>query len=313
MHTPLLPYQLADVFTDRTYGGNPLAVFDAAPALSDAAMQTIARELNLSETVFVRPPRDPAHACALRIFTPASELPFAGHPTVGSAIVLAQRGHFGAADATGLQHVVVEEGVGPIAIDIHWRDGVPVFARFRTARLPECAPAPLSRAALAAILSLNEDAVLEQPAAQMASCGVPFLCVALRDRTALAQSRIDNGALARLAGAVTAPKFYVYAANDAGTDLDYCARMYAPSIGIAEDAATGAAAAALAGVLAQADPRRDGRLRWTLAQGVEMGRPSRIDIEVEKIQGAIAAVYVGGSAVIVGNGHLRAPDLRTPD
>lgn len=302
---PSLHYQIADVFTDTPLTGNPLAVFVDAPALPDALMQAIAAELNLSETVFVRPPRVAGHAARLRIFTPREELPFAGHPTVGTAIVLAA--------ARGWQPIqgawsdrVLEEGVGDIPMRIRYADGRPVFAQFATARRPELGALLGETDRLASALGL-EPAALLPAAARVASCGVPFLCVAIRDLASLSGAAPSPGALGALLKALHAHGIYLYCADGTG---GWRTRMFAPELGVAEDPATGAAAAALAGVLAAADDAADGegiRRCWTLIQGVEMGRPSRIEIEADAVGGETVAVRVGGAAVIVGSGSLQLP------
>ncbi|MDQ2695825.1 MAG: PhzF family phenazine biosynthesis protein, partial [Pseudomonadota bacterium] len=183
-------FYTADVFTDRPFGGNPLAVFPDGRGLADAAMQQIAREFNLSETVFVFPPLDPAHTRRLRIFTPAAELPFAGHPTLGTAFVLAAIGELPlAGDAT---RIVFEEGVGPVPVLIRAENGRPAFMQLAAARLPEFGPPPPPEAVLAEVLSLNAaDLAGADDPAQAVSCGVPFLFVAVRHRDAVRRARVQ--------------------------------------------------------------------------------------------------------------------------
>lgn len=309
-----LPYWIADVFTNRALGGNPLAVFPDAPVLKDQLMQDIARELNLSETVFVRPAADSRHDAALRIFTPSVELPFAGHPTVGSALVLARLEKLPGARRSGdVMEIVFEEGVGPIPVTVRLRDGKPTFAQFTTAKLPSFQPAASADTLAEALgLSLDEigfarEGIVQTP--QIASCGVPFVCVPLRDLAALGRARVNAIAVERLlktAAATGFPdglSFYLYTPGEAGPD-SLRTRMYGSGVGIAEDPATGSAAAALAGVLAARDPRREGTLRWAIHQGHEMRRPSLIEIEADKRENAIQAVRVGGSAVVIGSGEL---------
>jgi len=299
-----LPYWIADVFTDRALSGNPLAVFPDAPELSDARMQAIARELNLSETVFVRPARNAMHSCALRIFTPGTELPFAGHPTVGTALVLATLDKLPNSVRSGATlSLIFEEGVGPIPVTVRLDGQRPVFAQFTAARVPELAPAA-TPAQLAAMLSLDAadiGATLDgrELTPAVASCGVPFTCVPLRSLDALARARLNVAAVS------AHQQFYLYVPTG---DVDFRARMFANDFGIAEDPATGSAAAALTGVLAAHELRTTGTLQWRITQGVEMGRPSLIEIEADKLAGKVTATRVGGSAVIVGRGQLALPD-----
>ena len=179
-------FHTADVFTDRIFGGNPLAVFPEAAGLTTARMQAIAREFNLSETAFVLPAEDPAHAACLRIFTPYTELPFAGHPTVGTAHVLASLGHIRLTGET--TQIVFEEGVGPVPVTIRAEDGRPVFCQLTAAQAPTFGPEPPPAAELAAMLSLEAADILttarDRPRA--VSCGVPFLFLPLSNRQALA-------------------------------------------------------------------------------------------------------------------------------
>ncbi len=297
-------FYTTDVFTDRIFGGNPLAVFPEAQGLTDALMQQIAREVNYSESVFVFPPDDAAHTRRLRIFTPGGELPFAGHPTLGAAHVLA------AADAVPLTgdttRIVFEEGVGPVAVTLTARDGAPDFAQLTAAQAPEFGPEPPGVEALAALLSLDvDDLSSDEFAPQAVSCGVPFLFVPVRDHEALGRIALQREAWNRTLSGFWAP--HVYALVPADGDGPMRARMFAPAMDIEEDPATGAAASALAGYLGSRDGRADGALRWVVEQGVEMGRPSRLHVEADKQGGRIVAVRVGGRSVLVSEGTMRVP------
>ena len=179
----------ADVFTERMFGGNQLAVFPEAEGLDTGVMQSIARELNISETVFVFPPADPVHTRRVRIFTPASELPFAGHPTIGTAFVLASIGEvqLGAEGAS----IVLEEGVGPVAVSIRARQGRPGYCELTAARLPEEGPPPPPLEEFASALSLRpEDLRANDLPPRGFTCGVPYLFVPLRDEASLGRARI---------------------------------------------------------------------------------------------------------------------------
>lgn len=291
-------YHTLDVFTDRVFGGNPLAVFPDARGLSGAQMQSVARELNLSETVFVLPP-EAGGTRRVRIFTPGGELPFAGHPTVGTAILLVALGEVRAED--GEVEVVLEEGVGPVPVRVRVRGGEPEFAQFTAAQAPELLPPPPAPAELATVLGLEVADIDGEPV--VVSCGVPFTVIPLRDADALARARLDTAAWERVLARTDAPGVYpVVPARPGGTVR---VRMFAPHMGIGEDPATGAAAAALGGYLGRGAD--DGTHRWTVEQGVEMGRPSRIELEADVANGRVAAVRVGGSAVRVSEGTMEIP------
>lgn len=293
----------ADVFTDRMFGGNQLAVFTDGRGLDDDTMQSIAREMNLSETVFVLPPETAQGTRRLRIFTPGRELPFAGHPTVGAAFVLAAIGDV-ALDGE-LTRIIFEEGVGPVAVMIRAENGRPVFSQLSAAKLPEFGPPPPSTEKLASMLSLSVDD-FESGAGEprACSCGVPFLFVTLRSLDALARARVNIEAWERDLSGYWAPEIYLI--THAADDADIRARMFAPSMGIGEDPATGGAATALAGYLTPVGAR-DGVRRWTIRQGVEMGRPSTILLEADVAAGAITAIRVGGASVLVSEGMLTLP------
>ncbi len=297
-------FHTADVFTDRAFGGNQLAVFPQAEGLADEQMQQVARELNLSETVFVSPPKDPAHCRSLRIFTPKIEVPFAGHPTVGTARVLAQIGEI---ELTGERTtIVLEEGVGPIEVMIRGEYGRPVDATFTTAMLPEFGPPAPPAAALARMLSLAEsDLLLETRPPTAVSCGLPFLFVPLRDLDAVRRARLRLQDWEELLADFWAPHVHIFTHDAELPGCDLHARMFAPGAGVPEDPATGSAAAALAGLLAARSPEPEGTLRWTVEQGLEIGRPSIIEIEADKADGEVVAVRVGGSAVMISEGLMQ--------
>lgn len=289
-------YFTCDVFTRTRFAGNPLAVLPDARGLTDAEMHAIAREFNYSETTFVLPPADRKHAARVRIFTPGGELPFAGHPTIGTAFVLASSGVL---ERTATD-VVFEEGVGPVPVRID-RDseGAVVRCTLTAPRLPEQGPPAPPRAALARMLGIGAAQVLD--GAECWGCGLPFLVVPLVSVDALGACRLDPGQWREtLAGYATRN---VYPVARAGDDR-WRVRMFAPDIGVAEDPATGSAAAAFAGWLAKRSATPDGTLRATLYQGTEIGRPSELLLEVDFARGALAAVRVGGAAAMVAQGTL---------
>jgi trans-2,3-dihydro-3-hydroxyanthranilate isomerase len=298
----------ADVFTSRIFGGNPLAVFPDGHGLSTEQMRQVAGELNLSETVFVLPPDDPGHTRRLRIFTPGTELPFAGHPTVGTAIVLAS---IGDVPLTGDEtQIVFEEGVGPVPVTIRAEGGVPVFAQLSAAKLPATGPPPPSVEELAGLLSIEPaDILTGNEAPENVSAGVPFLFIPVRDRSVLARCRVRLDRWDALLAGPEAPELYVFSHDPELPGSDIRARMFAPGFGIPEDPATGGAVTAFGGYVGSRAPERDGTLRWTIEQGFEMGRPSLLHLEVDKRDGEITAVRVGGGAVLVSEGTMEIPEV----
>ncbi|MBA3891810.1 MAG: PhzF family phenazine biosynthesis protein [Gemmatimonadaceae bacterium] len=317
-----LHYHLLDVFTREPFGGNQLAVFTDAASIAPELMPRIARELNLSETVFVLPPAGLAVA-RLRIFTPGAELPFAGHPTVGTACLLASTGVIDTAG--GMASIIFEEGVGDVHVRVHAAAGdSPSWAQLTAAQPPELRATELTSAPLASLLGVAESDIgadaSRSPGPAAVSCGVPFLFIPVRSGDALARCRLNVGAWESHLAQTWAPHVFVYTtatrgrtAARAGTAGDEASigagraqirgRMFAPAMGIPEDPATGAAATALAGLLAH-HAGTDGTHRWTLSQGTEMGRPSSLELEAEVSQGVVTACRVGGHAVIVGRGEL---------
>ena len=296
-----LAFHTLDVFTEQAYAGNPLAVVLDADALGTAQMQRIASEFNLSETVFVCAPRTPGALATARIFTPARELPFAGHPTVGIACLLAELGLVPA----GAPRLVLDEGVGAVAVELRREAGKPWFAQLTTAVAPETRPWDGDPAELAAVLGLEADALhLAGERPRQASCGNPFLLVPLRQPELLSSIAFDVQRGRALLAGQWGHAYYVYAR---GYEGELRARMFAPDLGVAEDPATGSAAVALAGALALEAPEPDADLRWTLHQGVEMGRPSQLYAEASKRGGRVVAVRVGGYAVRVTEGRMHVP------
>ena len=292
-------YVTLDVFTSRPLGGNPLAVVLDAAGLDDAAMQHITREFNLSETVFVLPPRDPSRQARIRIFTTAHELPFAGHPTVGSAVLLALENKL----AKG--SFQIEEQIGPVRCEVTTegpgsRRGAATFVVPRKATLEE---ADISRKACADALNLAvSDIGFDAHRPVVASAGVPFLFVPVANLTALARARPDEAAFIRSLGSY-GEALYLYTPDEEG-DADFRTRMFSPGLGIEEDPATGAAAAAFTAVLMDAEARIDGHHKVRIDQGFEMGRPSRINLGFTVKGGDVVEATIGGSAVVIAEGVL---------
>jgi trans-2,3-dihydro-3-hydroxyanthranilate isomerase len=299
-----VPFITADVFTDRVFGGNPLAVFPDAAGIDPAAMQLVARELNLSETVFVLPPDDPRHTARIRIFTPAMELPFAGHPTVGTAIILAQTGRLG----PDTEEIVLEEEVGPVPVRLERHPDGPMTAALSAPRLPAAVAQAAGAGDLSRVLGLDRSAIEEAGAAPGCyGAGVPFTIVPLRDSAALGAITFNRAAWNEVLRSTGAPHVYAVTMDDWAGGNEIRARMFAPAMEIDEDPATGAAATALAGFLADLLPPWTGTRRWVVRQGEEMGRPSLILLEADADAGTLGAVRVAGQAIIVSRGEFFLP------
>lgn len=300
-------FHTADVFTDNMHGGNPLAVVPDARGLSDAQMLAVTREFNYSETVFVLPPANKSNTRKLRIFTPGGELPFAGHPTVGAAHVLSAIGEIPLSGDT--TRIVFEEGVGPVPVTIRAEKGKPVFAQLTAAKLPEIKDPPPRPERLCEILGLEPSHIVSDDMIEpeAVSCGVPFLFIPLGKPEMLSWVKVDIARWEQILKGYWAPEMFVFS-TDAWSSIfeggHIRARMFAPGLGIGEDPATGGACAALAGFLGLRSEKRDGTVRWTVDQGVEMGRPSRLELEVDLKRGQLAAIRVGGASVLVSSGTL---------
>lgn len=283
---------IADVFTDRPFAGNPLAVFPDGRGLSDRAMQAIAREFNFAETTFVLPPQSASHACRVRIFTPKAEIPFAGHPTVGTAAVLTRLG------IVKPPFAVLGEGVGDIPVEIE-RRGDTVYGHLIVEREVELAAERPRAQHAAAALSLPEPAVVD---AWYASGGLRFCFMRLADRASVDRAVLDRAAWSRHFASAWSSNLYFFTG-----ETDIYARMFAPGLGVDEDPATGSAAVALAGVLAARRGESEGGFGWRIDQGVAMGRPSRIEARAEKRAGRVVRIRVGGATRIVGEGTMEVP------
>jgi trans-2,3-dihydro-3-hydroxyanthranilate isomerase len=291
-------YYICDVFTDTRFGGNQLAVLPEAQGLSDRQMQQIAREFNFSESAFVLPP-ERGHARRVRIFTPTAEVPFAGHPNIGTAFVLATMGAFGSIDAPIT--VTFEEKAGLVPIVICRRTGTPWCELSAPERLS--LGKTVSAESLASAVSLTtSDVVTTAHLPQVASVGLPFLMAELKDRSALARARVDAQGFDALAAQGITPDVHLY--TKSADEFDIRARMFAPFDGVPEDPATGSANCALAGLLSHYGGTADGTFSWRVAQGVEMGRPSVLEARAEKRDGIVVATRVGGASVLVSEGVI---------
>ena len=299
-------YAILDVFTDTALAGNPLAIVRDAEGLDDAAMLSIAREFNLSETVFVLPPDNPAHTAKVRIFTPGRELPFAGHPTVGTAIHLANE-RFGDNQADDVDvMVVLEEKVGPVRCGVVLRSAGVAYAEFDLPRLPKVADSAPDVKAVAEALGLAEHEIgFGHFPLSVADAGVPFVIVPVNGLEAARRAAPSAERWASVFSSGGCLDVYLFTAEVERPGATYHTRMFAPTMGIAEDPATGAAAAAFAGVLHRYGQLTDGSHSYRLEQGVEMGRPSLIDLEIDVADGALHAARIGGNTVVVAEGVLK--------
>jgi trans-2,3-dihydro-3-hydroxyanthranilate isomerase len=292
-------FYTCDVFTESRFGGNQLAVLPNAQGISDDQMQKIAREFNFSETAFVLPP-ERGHTRKVRIFTPGQEIPFAGHPNVGTAFVLASLGEFG--DIRSSSNVTFEEQAGLVPITIQEVDGKITSCELK-------APQPLSpgksiaASLIAAAVSLSErDILTERHPPLVVSAGLPFVISELRDRSALERARVNGDGFEVLSREEVRPSVYLYTQATDGFSIR--SRMFAPMSGVPEDPATGSASCAVAGLLAHLEKQSTGGFTYRIAQGVEMGRPSIIVARAQKTDGTVQDTWVGGSCVMVSDGFI---------
>lgn len=308
----------ADVFTERIFAGNPLAIVTDAEGLSGEEMQRIAAEMNLSETAFVLRPTDVQALCRLRIFTPNTELPLAGHPVVGTFFVLARRGELGLDEklkslGTGVHRIFQECGAGVLPVDIRVSAGE-VEQVVMTQAPPRFFGEFTDRSALAACLGLGVDEVLpDDRPAQVVSTALPQLMVPVRSLRSIEKLELDPAAAQALLNRedIGSDCMMVFSTQCVDDENAAHARMFAPGLGVVEDPATGSAAGALGAWLVQHGLVKNGNartVRMVIEQGYEMGRPSSIHVEVEREEGQPSLVRVGGKAVEVAEGVLRIPD-----
>lgn len=298
-----LPFHTLDVFTGQPFTGNPLAIVGESDALSTRQMQTIAREFNLSETIFVQKPRDPANAAKVRIFFPTAEIPFAGHPTIGCAIHLASRDH-GPGDFDTV--LTLEEEAGLVPVRVVSRGGS-VSAQLTAPVIPHAHVGSAPDAALAAAaLGISRDMIgIPGHAPGVHAGGPAFLYLPVRDLQALAAARPCEPYWSQMLAAANVDSAYLYTGGGEGTD--FRARMFSPTAGIPEDPATGSATAILARQLLVSGAIGEGTTALTLVQGEEMGRRSELSLEIDVEAGAIKAVRVAGSAVPISSGTILVP------
>lgn len=289
-----------DVFTQTRFAGNPLAVVLESDGLDGHAMQAIAREFNLPETVFVMQPANQNHRAMLRIFTPRAELPFAGHPTVGTAVLLGCMSGYN----LGVHDVVLEETIGPVRCTVEAQGKDHGRAHFVLPRLPEPAGGAVTAQEAASALSLAE-AEIGFGVPSRWSAGVPAHFVPVRSLEAIGRAA-PAGSFEAVFGRQGRAVVYLYCGETAEPGHHFHARMFAPGLGIQEDPATGAAAAAFAGVVMEIAHPGNGCHRFVIEQGYEMGRPSRIELGMTVEGGSLTRATIGGGAIIVSDGHIEA-------
>jgi trans-2,3-dihydro-3-hydroxyanthranilate isomerase len=297
-----LQYRIVDVFTDRMFGGNPLAVFLDGRGLSETEMQALAREMNLSETTFVLPPDDPANDFRVRIFTPGRELPMAGHPTIGTAFVLAREKMLPAGDET--LTIRLEEKVGPIPVRLEMKDGAPDKI-WMTQPRPTFGPVFPNAAAVAEMLGIDPADIRNDLPIEVVSCGMPFLFVPVRDLATMRRLSFNRDLSRRALESLEVSEVFAFAMEVENAGSTVHSRMFAPELGVPEDPATGGASGPLGSYLVRhgvvsAQPTAS----IVSEQGIEMGRSSFIHIEITQESNEITLVKVGGQTVFVGGGEL---------
>ena len=291
-------YFICDVFTEQRFGGNQLAVLPDAQKLSDWQMQQIAREFNFSETAFVLP-AETGHTRKVRIFTPTTEIPFAGHPNIGTAFVLAETGALGKEIH---DTVLFEEKAGLVSIEIQANLDSPTSFELKAPQVLTLQEFPAIRSVAKALSLRENEIVVTTHAPTVASVGLPFLFVEVLDLSVLSQVRIDMAGFDRLLVEGAVPYVDVYTPKTGSTDIQ--ARVFAPLDGVAEDPATGSANCALAALLSHYRSERDGEFSWCVFQGIELGRPSTLRIRARKENGCVVGSWVGGTCVMVSEGWI---------
>lgn len=292
-------YYICDVFTEKRFGGNQLAVLPNASGLTDVQMQQIAREFNFAESTFIFPPEE-GNTRKVRIFTPSAEMPFAGHPNIGSAFVLASIGELEEFD--NAIEIIFEEKAGLVPITLRKLENGLLSCELKgPEELSIGATVPVEIFASAISLSAN-DIVTNTHPPQIASIGLPFLVAELQDQAALKRVKVDLNGFEEIAALGITPFIHVYIrSND---EFDIRARMFAPFDGVPEDPATGSANCALGGLLAYYNELRTGNFEWQISQGVEIGRPSILKARAQKKEGNVISTWIGGSSVMVSEGVI---------
>ncbi len=299
-----LEFHTLDVFTTTRFCGNPLAVVLDADELNDARMQIIAREFNLSETVFVKRPANPAHSAAVRIFTAKGEVPFAGHPTVGTAILLSEL-RSGPAETEQDAIVTLEQQVGVVRVGIRLKPEEAGFAEFDAPKLPQDAgPLPPVETLAAGLSLIPNEIGFENHRPQCFAAGPAFAMIPVPTLAAIGKASVCYPHWTAAFDEQGIVGAYLYTRQCEHTPSDFHARMFAPSMGVPEDPATGSAAICLAGAMHHFDESPDGTHKRVIEQGYEMGRPSQIIMTNVVRGGGLETVRIGGHAVRVSEGHI---------
>jgi trans-2,3-dihydro-3-hydroxyanthranilate isomerase len=299
-----LHYCLVDVFTNQPFGGNQLAVFPDARGLATEVMQALAKELNLSESAFVLPTQDATSDYRVRFFTPAVELPMAGHPTVGTAFVLAHQGMIQLVEPE--TSITFEEGVGVVPVTLSVREGQLHLIQMRQP-FPAFGPVFTDREAIANMLSLNPALLDDTLPLEVVSCGVPFLFVPIKSLEAIRSIRMRQDIWERVLRDFAAPHVFVFTQEVVLPGSTVHSRMFAPAMGIAEDPATGAASGPLGCYLVRhglVQPARNGSFQMVSEQGFELGRPSLVQVKIEMDGQHITDVLIGGQCYFMGKGWI---------
>jgi trans-2,3-dihydro-3-hydroxyanthranilate isomerase len=290
-------YYLLDIFTDVPFGGNPMAVFTDASGLSDEQMQCIARELNLSETTFVFPPRDDSHHHWVRIFTPLAELPSGGQPTIGTAFALAYDAQEKLEEAP--TRVVFGEAAGPVSVQMQ----TPMSLMQQP--LPEFGPVFEQTDAIAAILGIDASELVPGLPVQSVSCGMPYLLVPLRSLDAIGRIRFRMDIWDRVLRLSRHPHILPFTMKTVYSRSAVHCRMFAPGLGVFEDPATATASGPLAAYLIRYGViKAEPRMTLIVEQGIEVGRPSFIHVSIERSESGFSSIRVGGQCVAIGQGHI---------
>ena len=298
---PTLEYKfyVLDVFTDKKFEGNQLAVFPFAEGITDEDMQKIAKEFNYSETVFITP-ADEENVRNIRIFTPASEVDFAGHPNIGAAMLLARIGEY--SDENQID-IIFKEKVGDVPLRINFDNSVPQNAELSTVKLPEKGDSP-SIEEIAKVISLDVSDIVPTEVPLSFSCGLPFLFVPINSIEKLKQATLNQEHWKNHISQSWAPQIYLFTKETKLPTSDFHARMFAPALGISEDPATGSAAAALAGYISENIEKNDGTFTYVIEQGFEINRPSIIEMSFTQKNQKIESVKIRGNAVIFSEGKI---------
>lgn len=295
-------HYLLDVFTNQPFGGNQLAVFLDGTSYTSEIMQKIAKEFNLSEVTFLLPPEDPANDYKVRIFTPARELPSAGHPTIGTAHIIVSKLRPQSGD--GELHLKLEEGVGVIPVTVSVKNGKPGLIVMEQPQ-PRFGRVFEDRRALAEMLSLGEGDLMEDYPAEEISCGVPFLFVPIKDLQAIKRAKLRYDLWEQIDKDFPIPQVFLFTQQAEHPEATVHSRMFGPSLGIVEDPATGIASGPLGCYLVKYDLAQGDSVAFISEQGIEMGRPSYIHIWIEKTLGEISSVKIAGECVEMGDGDFR--------